>query len=87
MIDYYLKAADQAALHAALVAADMATQDELGFSLFDGVNLDEIGIVQDSEGVSVPGYHANLRLSEEIGDVSVLPTIEEPDTPMRVWAS
>ncbi len=96
MTDYYLKAASEEALFAALEAAEI-TLDSLPLP---GYALDVIGtiytptgkIIKGEEGdypemKPVPGYHANLRCEELPEDVlALLPVIEAPNTPQRVWA-
>lgn len=95
MIDYYLKATSEEALFAALEAAGI-TSDSMPNQ---GYALDVIGtiytptgkIIKGEEGEypemkPVPGYHANLRCEELPEDVlALLPIIEAPKTPQRVW--
>lgn len=78
MIDLHLKASTKAYLDKAL--GDLIDAD--GNPTSPNVLLDRIGEIE-----GVKGYHANLRLLEEI-DTSALTkyVIDPPATPTRVWA-
>lgn len=83
MIDYYLRASDETAMHAALVAAGVT---DANGSPMPGMDLSVIGtIVMDQ--VPLHGYHANLRTAVELGvdQLAVLPVIDKPTNPVRVW--
>ena len=83
--DYYLKAIDEAHLTNSLeILKDRR-----------GVNIDVIGHIYKNRGteeepeyVAQEGYHANLRLAFELTEeeLSGLPIIYPPETPVRVWA-
>lgn len=92
MTDLYLKAADQEALDAALIAAGLI--DDQGEPV-KGVDLDRIGTISrvkgyDDDGQPIiktyDGYHANVRTAEDFDD-SILSEflVIPPDTPFRVW--
>lgn len=85
--DYYLCAADEATLTAALY-------DEEGNPLVEG-DIDVIGTIYEQTGVdgegepimaAIAGYHANLRRREPLADGELdgllIPT---PSTPSCVW--
>lgn len=96
MNDYYLKAADAAALTAALTAAGVL--DQYG-NVITGA-LDVIGTIHKPTGEKIagedgmtfdvtaplPGWHANLRADLTPEQLAQLPTIPAPTTPVRVWA-
>lgn len=98
--DYYLKADAEQQLIDSLIAAELASKETLEdeqeyLSTKDGVNLDIIGIIYKNIGteeepdyVEQLGYHANLRLKEQLSQEreDSLPLIIPPDTPVRVWA-
>lgn len=96
MMDYYLKAASRDALYTALQSAGIADKMGEDWYVFDGVNLDVIGTIMAPTGqlgefdmpimAPVPGFHANLRMEEEIPDPTHLPLIDPPETPHRGWA-
>lgn len=78
MIDLHLKASTKAYLDKAL--GDLIDAD--GNPTSPNVLLDRIGEIE-----GVKGYHANLRLLEEI-DISAFDkyVVPAPTTPYRVWA-
>ena len=98
MADYYLKAADEAAMNAALVAAGLAYEEDEALHPAPYVSLDVIGpitrvIGYDEDGEPIvqvlPEWHVNVRcagLTEEqeaeIQAIKIVP----PETPYRVWA-
>lgn len=98
MIDIYLRAADQAAIDAALTTAGLLLDAE--GTLAPNTWLDRIG--QDPQTVTGldendepilathPGYHANLRLADPLTPeqhTALDPvTIVPPGQPIRVWA-
>ena len=93
MIDLYLKAATEADMNAALLAAGMIDAEGLPT---DGVSLDVIGpivkmdySVEPPVEIDYPEWHVNVRsydLTEEqlaeLTDVIIIP----PELPFRVWA-
>jgi len=78
MIDLYLKASSKTYLDKAL--GDLIDAD--GNSVSPNILLDRIGEIE-----GVKGYHANMRLLEEI-DTSPFAKyiVDAPATPTRVWA-
>lgn len=97
--DYYLKADSKQHLEDSLITAELASKETFEYEEYlfvkDGVNLDDIGIIHKNMGteeepnyVEQPGYHANLRLKEQLNQEqeNKLPLITPPDTPVRVWA-
>ena len=77
MTDYYLRAADQETMQAALA--------ELG----SAVTIDEIGtmyrVLADETAEPLPGYHANVRSPELITWPDGVESLEL-ETPWRVFA-
>ena len=98
MADYYLKAADEAAMNAALVAAGLAYEEDGTLFPAPYVFLDVIGpitrvIGYDEDGdpitVEYPEWHVNVRcggLTEEQEAELAGLVIVPPETPFRVWA-
>jgi hypothetical protein len=92
-MDYYLKAADEAALYAALESAGVLDAERM---VCTGYALDIIGTIheptgrRDAEGnpltAPIPGYHANLRGELSAEQAAMLPVIDTPGKPVRVWA-
>jgi hypothetical protein len=98
MTDLYLKAADEAAMNAALVAAGLAYVEDDTLIPAPYVSLDVIGPITrvtgyDENGEPIvqtyPEWHVNVRcagLTEEqeaeIQAIKIVP----PETPFRVWA-
>lgn len=94
MSDYYLRATDEAAMDAALLAAAVTNSEG---NLYPGMELSVIGRIDkptgqvDAEGYPImqplPGYHANLRTTVDLLDAQLaeLPTIDPPNNPVRVW--
>ena len=98
MADYYLKAADEAAMNAALVAAGLAYVEDDTLVPAPYVFLDVIGPITrvtgyDEAGEPIvqeyPEWHVNVRsydLTEEqlaaLEPVMIIP----PEQPFRVWA-
>ena len=98
MADYYLKAADEAAMNAALVAAGLAYEEDGTLFPAPYVFLDVIGpitrvIGYDEDGEPIvqeyPEWHVNVRSYDltdeqlaEIEPVMIIP----PEQPFRVWA-
>lgn len=95
-MDYYLKAADEQSLHAALESAGVVMVGDDGKWTAPGYALDVIGTISrptgilDAEGNPVlaplPGYHANLRGELTDAQMALLPLIPAPNNPARVWA-
>ena len=83
MSDYYLRATDEAAMNAALLAAAVTNSEG---NLYPGMELSVIGTIVRDE-VALPGYHANLRTTVDLLDAQLaeLPTIDPPNNPVRVW--
>lgn len=86
-MDYFIKAADEAALHEALLAAGVTNADG---QVQSGYSLDIIGTIYEPLGddvVPLEGFHANLRcLPLSNSQIASLPLIEPPEAPVRVWA-
>ena len=98
MADYYLKAADEAAMNAALVAAGLAYEEDGTLFPAPYVSLDVIGPITrvtgyDEDGEPIvqeyPEWHVNVRSYDltdeqlaEIEPVMIIP----PEQPFRVWA-
>lgn len=83
MSDYYLRATDEAAMNAALLAAAVINSEG---NPYPGMELSVIGkIVKDEQ--ELPGWHINLRVTGELLDAQVaeLPAIAKPNNPVRVW--
>ena len=98
MADYYLKAADEAAMNAALVAAGLAYVEDDALHPAPYVSLDVIGPITrvtgyDEAGEPIvqeyPEWHVNLRCAglteEQEAELAGL-VIVPPETPFRVWA-
>lgn len=81
-MDLFLKTKSEEALWQSLFDTELATQTEEGAVLSPGVSLDIIGSIEDTTG-----FHANLRLTVELTEeqLALLPSIEAPETPVRVW--
>ena len=97
MIDLYLKAPTQEDMEAALIAAELAYEDEkYGLQPASGVSLDVIGPItkwDNSVGPPVetvyPEWHVNVRcggLTEDQETVLEAFVIVPPEHPYRVWA-
>ena len=103
MQNHYLKAVDQAALRAALIAGAVIIVTDDGDLLAEGCALDVIGTIYKPTGATltvdgvelpemapVPGWHANLlaELSDEqCGALADVLLPAPPAQPFRVWAS
>ena len=97
-MDLYLKAADEAAMNAALIAAGLAYEEDGTLSPAPYVSLDVIGpitrvIGYDENGDPItkeyPEWHVNVRcggLTEEQQAELAFAVITPPETPYRVWA-
>ena len=98
MTDLYLKAADEAAMNAALVAAGLAYVEDDALIPAPYVSLDVIGpitrvIGYDEDGEPIvqeyPEWHVNVRCAglteEQEAELDGL-VIVPPETPFRVWA-
>jgi len=97
--DFYLKAADEAAMDAALMAGGFLVEGEEELTPAQDVLLDRIGeigrvIGYDAEDepivLTLDGYHANLRLTfapteEQLAAVADT-IIVPPNAPYRIWA-
>ena len=98
MSDYYLKAADEAEMNAALVAAGLAYVEDDTLVPAPYVFLDVIGPITrvtgyDEAGEPIvqeyPEWHVNVRCAglteEQEAELAGL-VIVPPETPFRVWA-
>lgn len=94
MTDFYLKAATEADMNAALLTADMVDENN---QPTEGVLLDVIGpivkwdySVEPPVEIDYPGWHVNLRClfepTEEQEAALESVTIIPPELPYRVWA-
>lgn len=99
MTDLYLKAADEAAMNAALVAAGLAYVEDDALIPAPYVSLDVIGpitrvIGYDEDGDPItqeyPEWHVNVRcmfdLTEDQDAAIEGVKIVPPEVPYRVWA-
>ena len=100
MIDLYLRAGNAGALANACPVLRGEDDDGERFWLTsgDGFALDVIGLIvsepgtYDDEGqeltppVIAPGFHANLRCTDEVAVQVPETVIVTPDNPKRVWA-
>ncbi|ADG20409.1 conserved hypothetical protein [Paraburkholderia atlantica] len=93
--DYYLRAPTADGLHKALLAARLIESLDGGeYAPSDGMQLDVIGelaiFTGTGEAATLPGWHANLRMSRPLSDDerSRLAgfVIDPPKAPLRVWA-
>ncbi|MGF6878344.1 hypothetical protein [Paraburkholderia sp. MM5477-R1] len=93
--DYYLRAPNADELRKALLAAQLI--EPLGGGEYvscDGMQLDMIGelaLFKDRGDVAtLPGWHANLRMSRPLSDDERARlaefVIDPPKAPLRVWA-
>ena len=96
MADYYLRAADEAAMNAVLIDAGLAYEDDGALFPANGVCLDVIGpivkwdySVEPPVEIDYPEWHVNVRsydLNEEqlaaLEPIMIIP----PEQPFRVWA-
>ena len=83
MSDYYLRATDEAAMNAALLAAAVINSEG---NPYPGMELSVIGkIVKDEQ--ELPGFHVNLRTTVDLLDsqIAELPAIDKPNNPVRMW--
>lgn len=97
-MDLYLKAADEAAMNTALVAAGLAYVEDEALHPAPYVSFDVIGPITrvtgyDENGdpitVEYPEWHVNVlcnALSEEALALIEPFVIVPPETPFRVWA-
>lgn len=98
MADYYLKAADEAAMNAALIAAGVAYVEDDTLVPAPYVSLDVVGPITrvtgyDEAGEPIvqeyPEWHVNVRCAglteEQEAELAGL-VIVPPETPFRVWA-
>ena len=98
MPDLYLRAADEAEMTDALIAAELAYLDEEKvLQPANGVALDVIGKIvkfdmtdpEKPKPVESEGWHVNVRaaaLTEEQAKALEPINIVPPETPYRVWA-
>ena len=94
MTDLYLKAPDEAAMNAALVAAGLAYVEDDALIPGPYVSLDVIGpitrvIGYDEAGEPIvqeyPEWHVNVRCPHEVEGLDAF-VIAPPEQPFRVWA-
>ena len=97
-MDLYLKAADEAEMNAALIAAGLAYEEDGVIQPAPFVSLDVIGPIvrivgYDEKGDPItkeyPEWHVNVRcvgLTEEQEAELAFAMIVPPETPYRVWA-
>lgn len=100
-IDINLKAADEAAMTKALIAAGFIKDSESGTLYHPTASLQLLppgmvtrhtGEVQVVDGIeqevreSVPGYHANVRTTDAALAASLAPVTVVAETPQYVWA-
>ena len=83
--DYTLKSSTEAMMNAALIAAGLAQSVSIDASTIvlplGGVSIDRIGSIPGTTG-----YHANVRVADDVDyDPKDLPTVTVL-TPYRVWA-
>lgn len=89
MIDYYLQAADELTMRAALIAAGVTDQDG---NPTEGHAVDVIGVWYERTGgtdnepvmTQLPGWHANVRCSAPVEWPDSV-TLAQPITPWRVF--
>lgn len=90
----YLKATSEVDLEYALTEAGLMQDlnpgdDEIELVLAPGYELDMIGKIlkPDANGdlVEIPGFHANLRGPVTQEQLDLLPVIDPPENPVRVW--
>ncbi|HDX8434525.1 TPA: hypothetical protein RQN11_000010 [Aeromonas dhakensis] len=98
-IDLNLKAATQAAMTKALIAAGFIKDSETGTLYHPTASLQLLppGMVTrptgvlDTEGLPlrepVPGYHANVRTQDPAMAAALAPVTVVVETPQYVWAS
>lgn len=84
MTDLYLKAATEAAMNAALIAAGLAYDEDGVLTPASHVSLDVIGPIPDAVGwhVNVRSYDLTEVQLAELEPVLVVP----PQQPYRTWA-
>ena len=100
-IDLNLKAADKAAMTEALLAAGFIESSETGTLYHPTASLQLLppgmvtrptGAVQTVDGIelevqeTVPGYHANVRTTDEALAAALEPVTVNVVTPQYVWA-
>jgi hypothetical protein len=93
MSDFYLRAESEQALYAALESAGIVTREDDGVWVAPGYALDVIGPISrriggtDEEPImqAIPGFHANLRGELSAEQIDLLPVIDAPQAPVRVW--
>ncbi|MEE9710104.1 hypothetical protein [Aeromonas caviae] len=101
-IDLNLKAADEAAMTQALLAAGFSEDSDTGALYHPTASLQLLppgmvtrptGDVQVVDGVEiavrepVPGYHANVRTQDPAMAAALAPVTVTVETPQYVWAS
>lgn len=93
MRDYCLKFADASEMKQALMIAGFSEAD--GGLYHPGMFLDVLAVISEpvnpgmekTKYKELPGYHANIRVTDDLLDLSVLNDfIVIPKTPIRVWA-
>lgn len=93
MRDLYLRFSGAAEMRRELI--DFGLQDDESQGLYHpGICLDVVGVITTSVGedesiqyVEEPGYHVNLRVTDDGLNLSALDAFTvTPKTPARVWA-
>lgn len=94
MNDYYLRAADEPSMMAALgraglVAASGRIADGISIAVIGRINRPTGDLLPDGDPVMVPvhGWHVNIRSQNplERWQMDELPIIQKPGTPERAW--
>jgi hypothetical protein len=99
-MEYHLKATDEAAMTEALLGAGVLVQSGDVLHVAMGYSLDVIGVIYTPTGKTITcngavmpetapidGCHANLLGELTDDQMAMLPLIEAPSKPVRVWAS
>lgn len=101
-IDLNLKAADKAAMSAALLSAGFIRDSESGTLYHPTASLQLLppgmvtrptGAMQTVDGIElevrepVPGYHANVRTTDAALAAALAPVTVVVETPQYIWAS
>lgn len=94
MKDLYLRFADADEMRMQLIEAGFVVDEDKSGLYHPDISLDVVGIITNSIGdaesveyVTEPGYHVNLRVTNDDLDLSALNGFAvTPKTPARVWA-
>lgn len=83
--DYYLKANTEIGWYRIATKNGLMSKDDDGnYYANSDYAIDIIGFVMDEEGNKKEGFLVNIRTKEDLSEM-VLPFIEPPLTPVRVW--